>query len=74
MRLLPKVPGNLERIDLPALPPERFVAGIIQFAVMTAVERKSEFIAHVETNRSRLGKSEVVRRWLPLADHARLRH
>ena len=75
MRLLPKVPSNLERIDLPVLPPRHFVARAMQFAVMTAAERDREFIAHLETNRSRLGKSEMVRvRWLALADYAWLRY
>ena len=50
-------------------------ASTMQFPVMTAAERDREFIAHLETDCSRLGKSEVVRvRRLPLADHARLRY
>jgi hypothetical protein len=45
----------------------------MQFPVVTAAERDREFIAHLETDRSRLGESEMVRiRRLPLADHARL--
>src|SRR6476469_3087068 len=73
MRLLPEGLGNVERIDPAILPPRHFVAGPMQFAVMPAAERNREFVAHLETNRSRLGKSEMVRiRWLPLADHARL--
>jgi hypothetical protein len=73
MRLTPEALGNLERIDSPVLPPGRFVARTMQFPVMTAAERDREFIAHLETDRSRLGKSEMVRiRRLPLADHARL--
>src|SRR5215470_2535446 len=73
MRLIPEALGKLERIDSPVLPPDHFVAHTMQFPVMTATERDREFIAHLETDRSRLGKSEMVRiRWLPLADYARL--
>jgi hypothetical protein len=75
MCLLPEVLGNLKRIDSLVLPPRHFVACAMQFAVMTAAERDREFIAHLEANRSRLGESEMVWvRWLPLADHARLRY
>jgi hypothetical protein len=70
-RLFPEVLGNLERINSAVLPPDRFVAHTMQFPVMTAAERDREFIAHLETDRSRLGKSEMVGiRRLPLADHA----
>ena len=66
MRLIPEALGNLERIDPPVLPPDHFIARTMQFPVMTAAERDCEFIAHLETDCSRLGKSEVVRvRWLP---------
>src|SRR5262249_58940108 len=73
MRLIPEALGNLEWIDSPVLPPDQFVAHTMQLPVMTAAERDREFIAHLETDRSRLGKSEMMRiRRLPLADHARL--
>jgi len=73
MRLTPEALGNLEWIDSPVLPPGHFVACTMQLPVMTAAKRDREFIAHLETDRSRLGKSEMVRiRRLPLADHARL--
>jgi hypothetical protein len=75
MRLLPEALGNLKRIDSAVLPPGHLVASAMHFPVVTAAERDREFIAHFEANRSRLGKSEMVRiRWLPLADYARLRH
>jgi hypothetical protein len=61
MRLLPEPLGNLERIDSVVLPPDRFVACAMQFPVMTTAERDCKFIAHLETDRPRLGKSEVVR-------------
>lgn len=71
--MFPKLLGDLERLDPKFLPPSRFVAGIMQLAVMTAAKWDSEFIAHLEAKRSGLRKAEMM--WvagLAAADEAGL--
>jgi hypothetical protein len=70
----PKTLGNLHCVDFQILPPGNLVAGLMQLPMMTAAERNSELVADFETERSGLGKPQVVWvRRLPAADQAGLR-
>ena len=71
MALFPKSFGDRERVDVERLPPPHLIAGLMQLAMMTATERYSELVADFETQRSRLGKPQVMRIGrLPPADDA----
>ena len=61
MRLLPKILGDRQRIDVARLPPGHFIAGLMQLPVMAAAERHRELIADFETDCSGLGKAQVMR-------------
>jgi len=72
--LHPKRVCDLERIDAPSPPPHLFVASLVQLPMMTTTERHSELIAHFETDRSLLRKTQMMRiGWAPTADKTRLR-
>jgi hypothetical protein len=51
----------LEGLDLESLPPNQFVARLMQLAVMAAAERDGEFVAHFHADGPGLGKSDVMR-------------
>jgi hypothetical protein len=73
-RLLPKPLGNLQGVDFQILPPSHFIAGLMQLPMMTAAEGDGELVADFETQRSGLGKPQVMRVGrLPAADQTRLR-
>jgi len=59
--LLRKPLGNWQGIDVEALPPGQLIARLMQLAMMTAAERYGELIADFETERSGLGKAQVMR-------------
>ena len=61
MRLLPKLLGNWQGIDLQIFPPGQFIAGLMKLPMMTAAERHGEFVADFETQCSGLGKPQVMR-------------
>ena len=69
----PKIVGDLDGVDAGLLPPSFLVAGAMNFTVMGAAKRDSEFIARLAAKRARLHKSDVmgVRR-LAAAQEARL--
>jgi hypothetical protein len=71
---LPKLPCDLDRNNLLVGPPGDFVAMAMQLLMMLAAEWDRKFVADLASERSRLGKFEVVRiaRLAP-ADQARLR-
>jgi hypothetical protein len=58
---LPKPLGNWQGVDVEALPPGHFIAGLMQLPMMTAAERNSEFVADFETQGSGLRKPKVMR-------------
>src|SRR6516164_7120528 len=71
-RVLPELAGDLERIDLGRLPPRLLVTGALHLTVVHAAERHRELIARLPTERTRLGKSKMMRiRWLTAANQAR---
>ena len=73
VRLLPKPLGDLQCIDVEVLPPDHFIASLMQPPMMAPAERYGELVADFETERSGLGKSQVMRiGGLPAADEARL--
>ena len=73
VRLLPKPLGNLQGIDFQILPPGHLIAGLMQLPMMTAAERHGELVADFETQRSGLGKPQVMRIGrLPATDQAGL--
>ena len=73
MCLFPKAFGNFKCVNLEALPPDDFVAGLMQLAVMAPTERDSEFVAHLHAERAWLRKAQMMRiGWLTSADHTRL--
>src|ERR1019366_6739262 len=61
VRLLPMPLGNLQGIDFQTLPPGHFIAGLMQLPMMTAAERHGELVADFETERSGLGKPQMMR-------------
>jgi hypothetical protein len=46
--LVPKPPGDFERIDVEVVPPRNLVACLVKLAVMAAAERNGELIADFE--------------------------
>ena len=71
--LLPKPLGDLQRIDVQVLPPDYFIAGLMQLSMVTTAKRYGEFVTDFETKGSGLGKPQVMRiRRLTTADEARL--
>ena len=74
MRLLPKLPGDLQRFEVEVSPPRHFIADLMQLPVMTSAERDSELVADFEAERSGLRKAKMMRvTGLPPADEAGLR-
>ena len=74
MRFFPECPRGFQRIDFRAFPPGKFIAGLVQLSMMPTAKRYGELIAHLETNRSRLRKPQVMGIGrLPTTDEARLR-
>ena len=57
----PKLAGRNRRIYPGAAPPVRFVAGTVDFAVVSAAKRDSEFIADFAAECSALRKSNMMR-------------
>ena len=56
------------------LPPDHFIAGLMQLSMMPAAERYGEFVADFKTERSGLREPQMMRiGWLPAADEAWLR-
>ena len=73
MCLFPKPLGNIQRIDFQILPPDHFIAGLMQLPMMAAAERDGELIADFKTEGSGLGKPQVMRVGrLPAADETGL--
>jgi hypothetical protein len=71
--VFPKPLSNLQGIDFQILPPGHLVAGLMQLPMMTTAERHGEFVADFESERSGLGKPQMMRiGWLPAADQAGL--
>ena len=58
---LPKPLGNWQGVDVDALPPCHFIAGLMQLPMVTASEGYGEFVADFETQSSGLGKPQVMR-------------
>jgi mannose-6-phosphate isomerase-like protein (cupin superfamily) len=70
---LPKIVRDLERRNLDVLPPGRLVAAAVQFVMMLAAQRNSEFVAYLLAQSLGLRKFEVVGvARCTLADHAGL--
>ena len=73
VRLFPQALSNLQGADFQIFPPSHLVAGLMQLPMMTAAERHGELVADFETQRSGLGKPQVMRIGrLPAADEAGL--
>ena len=47
--LLPKLPGIAKGVDLDALPPGNFIAGLMKLAMMTPTERNGELVADFDS-------------------------
>src|ERR1035437_9336242 len=74
VRLLPKPLGDLQCIDVEVLPPDHFIASLMQLPMMAPAERYGELVADFETERSGLGRPQVMRiGWLAAADETGLR-
>src|SRR5258708_5220664 len=72
---LPKLTGDLDRIDASLLPPGFLITCAVHGAVMRAAERDREFIACFAAKRARLHKSDVMRiRGFASAQQAGLPH
>ena len=73
MRSFPETSRDFQGIHSVTVPPRALIAGLVHLPVMPAAQGDRELIAHFETNRSRLGKPQVMRIGrLPAADEARL--
>ena len=58
--MLPETFCDLKRIDLQIVPPGSLIAGLMQLSVMAAAQRYGELITHLETDRPRLRKPQVM--------------
>ena len=58
-RVLPKLAGDLERVDAGGLPPGSFVAGAMNRAVMDPAERHGELIAGLAADQQ-LGRKRLA--------------
>ena len=73
MRLLPELSREWHCVNIERFPPDDFTTGVVQLAMMTTAERHCEFITDLKTDRSRLGKAQMMWiGWLPPTDQARL--
>jgi hypothetical protein len=71
---LPETLCNLGRRNLQVPPPRLLVAAAVQFVVMLAAQRNSEFVAYFPSQCFGLCEFEMVGvAWGALADDARLR-
>ena len=61
VRLFPKSLGDLSRVDLEILPPDYFIAGLMQLSVVAATERNRKFVTDFEAQGSGLSKPQVMR-------------
>ena len=57
MGFKPECAGRAGRINVRPLPPGRFIAAAMHFAMMTAAERHGKFVAHLAAKRPMLGKA-----------------
>jgi len=60
MRFQPKRARLGDCIDCRSLPPNRFVAAVMDLAVVSAAERHSEFVTDLTSERVRLRKAKVM--------------
>ena len=60
MRFEPKRSRRAGWINISLLPPDRFVAGAMDFAVVPAAKRDRELIAHLTAQRPALDEANVV--------------
>ena len=56
----PQFEGDGKRIDFECVPPDAFIADLMQFAVVQAAERNSKFVTDFAAQRPRLGKPKVM--------------
>jgi hypothetical protein len=56
----PKVPGDFEGRDLEIGPPRDLIPKEVQVTMVIAAQRHGELVAHLATERTRLGEFEVV--------------
>ena len=61
MRLFPKLSGDTKCINFKFMPPSDFVSGLMELPVMAAAERDRKFVTHLDAQRARLRKAEMVR-------------
>ena len=73
MGLFPKLAGDGEGIDFECLPPNHFVASVVQLSMMPSAEGHREFIADFDAQRPRLCKAQMMGvAWVPPANETRL--
>ena len=73
MGLLPQSFGNFERVNVESLPPDNFIAGLMQLPMVPTAEGYCELVADFQPNRPRLCEPEMVRiARLSSTDKARL--
>ena len=58
--LFPKASRDLQHSDPSLLPPGFLISCLVQFTVVPTAKRNSEFITHLEPERPRLRKPEMV--------------
>src|SRR5262249_22483947 len=70
---VPKLLGNIERVDVGGLPPGLFIADAMHLAMVHPAERHRELVACLAPERPWLCVAQVVWvGWLAAADEARL--
>jgi hypothetical protein len=73
VRLVPKILGSFERVNLAIGPPGFFIRALVQLPVMAEAERHGELITGFEAKAARLRKSQMMRvARLSSADKTRL--
>ena len=73
MALFPKPSGDVQRLDLPILPPGHLIAGLMQLPMMASAKGDGEFVADFHADGARLGEPQVMRvAGLSSTDQARL--
>ena len=73
MCLSPKLPSDLEDIDIESFPPGEFIAGLMQLPMVPAAKRHCELIADLKANCSGLRETQMMRiGWLSPTDETRL--
>ena len=60
MTFVPKLPGDLERLDPNVVPPGRLVATVVEVSMVFPAEGHREVVPHLSPHRPRLSEPKVM--------------